>query len=237
MEQSRFNWLENQLGEFNFLLKNKGYVDAMDIALDQVKRQFGNRTNTLIPMIDDVFAAYKNCNIKRLKVVIVANRPYPTFTDNDKPVASGYAYGIRQRVSPIPLPLQSIISAVDLFYSKDSDYTLKRITSAPSNLWGTSLAKSGVLLMNYQLITDYYNPLWSSDLRIFSRVSNITADLIQQKFPTALWCMPKNIELWDYISETRKLEFNPNNDNFVLSNVFDEINKYLIRNGESPIQW
>lgn len=237
MEKTRFDWLESQLGQFNFLLRSKDYVEAMDIALNQVKRQFGTRTNTLIPMSEDVFAAYKNCNLNRLKVVIVANRPYPMLTHIDKPVASGYAYGIREKISPIPLPLQSIISAVDLHYAKDADYTFRRISSDPSKLWGETLAKSGVLLMNYQLVTDTYNPQWSSDQRVFSRVSNITADMIRQKFPTVLWCMPKNIELWDYIPEPRKLEFNPMDDNFVLSNTFDKINNYLITHGESPVQW
>lgn len=237
MDKQRFNWLEDQLGDFNFLLRSPRYVDAIDKALHQVKNRFGDRPNTLIPAINDMFAGYKNCNLNRLKVVIVANRPYPIFTNADKPLASGYAYGVREKVRPIPVALSLITSAIDLHYAKNVDYTIQRMGADISKLWGEKHAKSGVLMINYQLITDNYDPEWSTKARVFNDASNIAADLIRDRFPTTLWCMPKNIELWDYIHENRRIEFNPMDDNFVLSNIFDKINRYLVTHGEAPVQW
>lgn len=237
MNNERFKWLESQLGDFNFLLKSTEYVSAMDLALDQVKHRFRNRQNQIIPGTNDVFAAFKNCNLRRLKVVVVANSPYPTFTNIDKPLASGYAYGIREKVTPIPLALRNIISAVDLMYGSDPSYTINRLTTNPANLWGKNLAAGGVLLMNYQLVTDCYDPMWSTNQRVFDRVSSITVDMIRSRFPTVLWMLPKSLPIWDIIPETRKIEFNPTDDNFILSGVFQKANDYLIRNGESTVQW
>lgn len=237
MDKKRFQWVETQLGEFNFLLRSPQYVSALDIALDQVKNRFKDRQNQLIPMADDVFAAYKYCNLKRLKVVVLANKPYPTFSNIDKPIASGFAYGVRDKVTPIPKSLSNIISAIDLYYQQDPSYTISRLTTNPANLWGTPLAKSGVLLMNYQLVTDSYNPSWVSDQRVFNRVSEITVDLIRHRFPTVLWMVPFTSPVWNIIPETRKIEFNPIDDCFILDNVFKKANEYLIRNGEAPVQW
>lgn len=106
------------------------------------------KVGKIAPLQKDVFKAFKLTPWEKVKVVIVGQDPYPTFT-NDVPDATGLAFGNRRTVLGMSPSLQQIAYAVekDIFNGGpilDFDVTLET--------W----AQQGVLLLNTALTINVF---------------------------------------------------------------------------------
>lgn len=126
--------LKKQFGDWYPILKDVIESDYFQ----GIPKQLGKNYN---PSKENIFKAFRLCQLKDLRVIILGQNPYP-----DKRHATGLAFGIAHDAYDIPPSLQNISKELesDLFDGAPYftfDHTLEN--------W----AKQGVLLLNTALTT------------------------------------------------------------------------------------
>ena len=121
---------ENQKPYFQ-LLKNK------------LNTFLSNHNTKVFPSEDEVFNAFKLCDLNQVKVVILGQDPYPTMGH-----AHGLSFSVKEHVKPLPKSLNNIFKAL----SND----LNQTPPVHGNL--THWAQQGVLLLNAVLTVEEGKP-------------------------------------------------------------------------------
>ena len=111
--------------------------------LKKLNSLFSNQKLKVFPAEDEVFNAFKLCDFKQVKVIILGQDPYPT-----KGHAHGLSFSVREHVKPFPKSLNNIFKAL----SNDLNH--------PPPVHGdlTHWAKQGVLLLNSVLTVEEGKP-------------------------------------------------------------------------------
>lgn len=132
----------------------------------------------ILPTSENTFEAFKYCNFKDLKVIIVGQEPYSSMIGN-APVASGIAFDCSNtgRLQP---SLQYLWTSIKNNFPHD-----KQITEEPSIKW---IAEQGVLFINYSLTVEK-NAI-SSHLKLEPAIfptKNLWESFIKYLFQDALY--------------------------------------------------
>jgi uracil-DNA glycosylase len=135
--------------------------------IDEEYATNGNKNKLVLPVISEIFKAFRVTNPDNFKVLILGQDPYP-----EKNNATGIAFGIRENSARIPPSLQNLIHEIELSQGSlaiDFDYTLR------------SWCDQGVLLLNSSLTVVEGKP--DSHSALWYPVMTLMLDYIVAKFP------------------------------------------------------
>ena len=213
------DWLEPLKPEFRKPYYAKLYKTVMD----------EYHTRRIYPPADDIFNAFALTPLKDVKVVILGQDPY-----HGDGQAHGLCFSVKPQVA-IPPSLENI-------YKELHDDLGCKI---PSHGCLTSWAKQGVLLLNTVLTVQAHKPMSHRGVGWEEFTDAAIAKLNTQDRPIVfiLWGKPAQ--------EKAKMLTNPKHlvlkaphpsplsayRGFFGSKPFSQTNDFLLKNGETPIQW
>lgn len=187
------------------------------------------RETVVFPNADEIFTAFHLTPLEKVKVVILGQDPY-----HNEGQAHGLCFSVKPDVK-IPPSLENI-------YKELHDDLGCKI---PSHGCLTSWAEQGVLLLNTVLTVQAHKPMSHRGIGWEEFTNAVIAKLNEQNRPIVflLWGKPAQ--------EKEKMLTNPNHlvlkaphpsplsayRGFFGSKPFSQTNKFLIKNGEIPIQW
>lgn len=191
------------------------------------------KKGTIAPTQGDIFRAFRMTPYDKVKVVIVGQDPYPTFT-NGMPDATGLAFANRKDVLSLSPSLRMIRNAVENNMDAlhlDFDVSLEK--------W----AKQGVLLLNTALTINIYRrnlhkPLWEK----FTRGILYNLDINKQDLHFVFWGKDaqrfNNINglfhnTYEYMHPTAAVYKNNQWD----CKHFEQINNNLTYDKQETIKW
>ena len=132
--------------------------------IDNAEVKYGN----YYPEKKDIFKFLELTDLRKLKVVVWGQDPYPTLLSNNKPRAQGYAFGVHKEDS-VPGSLRNMHKEMaDNFSSFE----------APKHGDLTYLANQGILFMNYSMCYCPKNP--KAFLNLWNRFVFIIIEIINQ---------------------------------------------------------
>lgn len=150
-----YNEFENSIPEkwLNLIDKNK-----LKYAYDRLKDE-----EEIKPSIENIFNCFKYFNPDEIKVVILAQDPYPT-----QNVADGLAFSCSEYTKKIPKTLNNIINQILIQYNR-YDLLEDKLDINKFNINLEYLAKQKILLLN-TLLTVGDSPM--SHKHIWESISN-----------------------------------------------------------------
>ena len=184
----------------------------------------------IFPKGNEIFKAFELCPFDHVKVVILGQDPYPT-----RGHAHGLCFSVRDNVKPLPKSLQNI------FLELQNDLGVDFPVNGNLESW----ARQGVLLLNSVLTVEEGLPASHA-----TKGWEIFTDAVIAK----LAANRKGLVyiLWGNMAQ-QKAQRVDRTQNLVLCSVhpsplsayrgffgskpFSQSNRYLIGNGQSPIQW
>jgi uracil-DNA glycosylase len=203
-----------------------------------------NNDNIIYPKKEDIFNAFKYCEINEIKVVILGQDCYINSLNKNNiliPQANGLAFSVNKE-HKIPPSLKNIF--------KEMSETIENF-NYPENGNLSYLAKQGVLLLNSALTVEhgksnshalYWQPFTD---KIIKYISDNTENVV-----FILWgnfAKKKKILIDSnkhYIIEGRhpsplsaRYNFKGTDKSFFGHNYFNKCNNYLIENNYTPIKW
>jgi len=230
--------MENELGDWYYKLKPFLEQGKLDNIFNQLKEIKGNKN--IVPRKDDVFNAFKLCQFKDLKVVILGQDPYPQIIKGI-PVAHGLAFSSNVEEFR-PKSLENIFKEIE---NDVYDGFNLNLSVRPVNL--EDWAKQGVLLLNTSLTTFENEP--GAHIKIWHEFTKEVINVINELHSGVIFC------LWGNHAKSYDSMINPFN-HFILysghpsplsankghwfgNEHFSKINKILeINNGkEFKIKW
>ena len=149
------------------------YQDLMkDISrlIGDKEKEVGN----YYPLKNDLFRALEMTPLKKVKVVIWGQDPYPTLKRNGKPRAQGYSFGV-SRDDEVPKSLQNIYKELK---QEIPDF------KPPNHGDLTGWANQGILFMNTSLCYSPKDP--KAYLNLWHRFTNIIIQIINEKVPNCI---------------------------------------------------
>ena len=212
-------WLEALKGEFHQPYYAKLYKTVMQ----------EYQTHKIFPPADDMFNAFHFTPLSQVKVVILGQDPY----HNDGQ-AHGLCFSVKPQVA-IPPSLENI------YQELHDDLGCK----IPSHGCLTSWAKQGVLLLNTVLTVQAHKPMSHRGVGWEEFTDAAIAKLNTQDRPIVfiLWGKPAQ-EKAKMLSNPKHLVLKAPHPSplsayrgFFGSKPFSQTNDFLIKNGETPIQW
>ena len=213
------DWLEPLKPEFRKPYYAKLYKTVMD----------EYHTKRIYPPADDIFNAFALTPLKDVKVVILGQDPY-----HGDGQAHGLCFSVKPQVA-IPPSLENI-------YKELHDDLGCKI---PSHGCLTSWAKQGVLLLNTVLTVQAHKPMSHRGVGWEEFTDAAIAKLNTQDRPIVfiLWGKPAQ-EKAKMLSNPKHLVLKAPHPSplsayrgFFGSKPFSQTNDFLIKNGETPIQW
>jgi len=197
------------------------------------------KTHTIYPPKEEIFNAFKSCDISKTKVVIIGQDPYHNGS------AHGLAFSIKQGKTPVSL--RNILKEVQDDYYQDT-FAFKSAHSTNLSRW----CQQGVLLLNKTLTVDEghansHKKQWSSFIEgVIDKLINFKT---ARKEPLVfiLWgkeaqsVLPEsyNKEYMHIIKSAHPAAeaYSGGNSGFFGSKPFTKCNKFLSDNGQYPISW
>lgn len=141
-----------------FILSKK-----MDFIYDTLKKD--SKKNNIFPVSTDTFNAFKLCDPKNLKVVIIGSEPYTTkYKSNNLPKSDGLFLSCSNSKNRIEPKLEHFLNGIAHDYDLTCQYS--------NNLDLSYLAEQGVLLLNRALtskeeIIGGHIGLWDEFIKFF----------------------------------------------------------------------
>lgn len=133
--------------------------------------------NTQFPSKEVIFKAF-NIDREKTKVIIVGQDPYPNEDiRNQRPVATGLAFGLHDNNSLIQPSLQMIIDELALSYYNDITFDAQNMDLTLQN-W----VDQGVMLLNASLTVDMFSPEGFEDLKKNGKHSNYWREVLMEEF-------------------------------------------------------
>ena len=132
--------LENSWQELLAAEMQKPYFKQL---IEFIEQEYLNKQAKIFPPENQVFRAFNDCPIDKVKVVILGQDPYPT-----KGYAHGLCFSVEENVRPFPKSLNNI------FKELESDLKIPFPENGSLVRW----AKQGVLLLNTVLTVEEGKP-------------------------------------------------------------------------------
>ncbi|QIK56409.1 uracil-DNA glycosylase [Erysipelothrix sp. HDW6A] len=200
----------------------KGYYQKLQ---DTLKKR--RLTQSIYPCEDDVFKAFEYTPYSDVKVVIVGQDPYHQ---------PGQAMGLSFSV-PKDWPLPK--SLINIFKELDDDLCIHN-THGDLSSW----AQQGVLLLNTILTVEDSKPLSHKNIGWETFTDRVLSELGKREKPIVfvLWGKKAQdkkqlIDKHHYFIESSHPSPLGAYRGFIGSHPFSKINDYLIKTGQSPINW
>lgn len=203
---------------------NKSYFQEL---VQFVKGEYASKT--VFPPAKSIFAAFDNCPLDTLKVVIIGQDPYHT-----PGVANGLAFSANKD-NKIPPSLQNIFKEII------SEYGGVMLTAPDLTFW----AKQGVLLLNTTLTVLQGQPMSHKDRgwetftdAVIKKVSDLKTNLVFM-----LWGAHAQKKQTLINSQKHLILTSPHPSPFSVSSGFfgnghfKSANKYLNKHNSSEIKW
>ncbi len=190
--------------------------------IDEIYKQ-----NNICPKKENVFNAFKFCNLNDLKIVIFGQDPY-----YQKNVADGLAFSTQENKTPASL--------VNIFKELKNEFPDFICNSNNLQLW----AQQGILLLNTSLTVEQDKPLSHKEKWDFLIYDII--DLINQNNKNVIFLLWGNqAKKWKkfidinkhYVLETSHPSPLSANKGFLGSNIFQKSNNLLKKLDKKPIDW
>ena len=190
--------------------------------IDEIYKQ-----NNICPKKENVFNAFKFCNLNDLKIVIFGQDPY-----YQKNVADGLAFSTKENKTPASL--------VNIFKELKNEFPNFICNSNNLQLW----AQQGILLLNTSLTVEQDKPLSHKEKWDFLIYDII--DLINQNNKNVIFLLWGNqAKKWKkfidinkhYVLETSHPSPLSANKGFLGSNIFQKSNNLLKKLDKKPIDW
>lgn len=217
------------------------WIDLLKPNLQNIIDQLADvPADQLCPPSHQIFEFARHTTIKNIKVIILAQDPYPTRGD-----AHGLAFSSMKRIPPSLVNIHKCLTKSNLISQGDQKQS--------GNL--TSWAKQGVLLLNTALTTIVVKPnahtkLWNT--YVFDLIVNMCNILeippilllwgnnaktcesyIIQHLETSKWPF---IMTWCHPSPLAQGRL-PDEAKFVNCPHFIDVNKMLVQRNQTPIDW
>ena len=197
------------------------------------------QTHTVYPPKEEVFNAFKSCDISKTKVVIVGQDPYHNGS------AHGLAFSIKQGSTPVSL--RNILKEVqDDYYA--NNFAFKSAHSTNLSRW----CNQGVLLLNKTLTVDKghansHKKYWEGFIQLVINTLIDFKEARKQPLVFILWgkeaqsVLPEKYNE-EYIHVIKSAHpaaeaYSGGNSGFFGSKPFTKCNKFLNDRGEYPISW
>jgi len=193
---------------------------------DKVKLAYKN--NTVYPKSENIFNAYKLCGYDSCKVVIIGQDPYHGYNQ-----ANGLSFSVNSGVTAPP-------SLVNIFKELYDDLGIKRSETDLSG-W----AKQGVLLLN-RVLTVQAKVAYSHDDLGWQNFTLNTVHFLNNKETAIVFVLwgRKARELKPFINVDKHFIIESEHPSplsasrgFFGSKPFSKINEYLVKSGQSTIDF
>lgn len=203
---------------------------------DRIVRSLSSKHKVICPRMQDIFKAFKQCSPSNLRVVLLAQDPYPTLRKGN-PTATGLAFANAKDT-----PEDSYSQSLDVLKESVIDYTIphRTITFDPSlEKW----AMQGVLLLNSALTCEVGKPgshalLWRpftktllTNLQYHSGIVYVLMGTAAQSFEPYI-----NTKL-NHVVRIRHPAWYARQKVKMPSSVWKEINEVLINAEGQGIEW
>lgn len=216
------SWAKQLENEFS-----KPYFEAL---IDFVKSEYEKNSGGVFPKRSEIFRAFDSCSFENVKVVILGQDPYPT-----RGHAHGLCFSVEADVHPLPKSLNNIYNEIE------TDIGRPFHEHGDLNRW----AEQGVLLLNSVLTVregeadSHKNKGWE----LFTdAVINCLNDN-KQGIVYLLWGA-KAMKKAENVSRDKNLILTAPHPSplssyrgFFGCKHFSKTNDYLVRQGESAIEW
>jgi uracil-DNA glycosylase len=195
-----------------------------------VKNEYAQNPGRIFPAGNEIFRAFDLCSPSKVKVVILGQDPYPT-----KGHAHGLCFSVNDKVKPLPKSL------VNIFKELESDLSIQ----APANGDLSNWAEQGVLMINTVLTVreglpdSHSGKGWEkfTDAAI-QHLANSRSELVY-----VLWGAKAQKKV-EYIDTHKNLIISSPHPSplsahrgFFGSKPFSRINEYLLKKGQTQINW
>ncbi|TNF46657.1 MAG: uracil-DNA glycosylase [Bacteroidetes bacterium] len=216
--------------EWKSLLKDEFEKPYFHELITFVKNEYAQHPGRIFPAGNEIFRAFDLCPPSKVKVVILGQDPYPT-----KGHAHGLCFSVDEKVKPLPKSL------VNIFKELESDLSIQ----APSNGDLSNWAQQGVLLINTVLTVreglpdSHSGKGWEkfTDAAI-QHLANSRSELVY-----VLWGAKAQKKV-EYIDTQKNLIISSPHPSplsahrgFFGSKPFSRINEYLLKKGQTQINW
>ena len=195
-----------------------------------VKNEYAQNPGRIFPAANEIFRAFDLCPPSKVKVVILGQDPYPT-----KGHAHGLCFSVDEKVKPLPKSL------INIFKELESDLSIQ----VPANGDLSNWAQQGVLLINTVLTVreglpdSHSGKGWEkfTDAAI-QHLANSRSELVY-----VLWGAKAQKKV-EYIDTQKNLIISSPHPSplsahrgFFGSKPFSRINEYLLKKGQTQINW
>lgn len=187
--------------------------------------------NNVLPGLHNMFKAYEETPLDKVKVVILGQDPYPTPGH-----ANGLSFSVNPDVNPLPKSLKNIYKELE------TDLGIKPPLNGDLTFW----ANQGVLLLNSTLTVIAGKPNSHQDYG-WKQLTDETITLISEYNKNVVFI------LWGNNARSKIHLIKNKKDHLIIesahpsplsahrgffgSKPFSKTNEYLIKNGLEPIKW
>jgi uracil-DNA glycosylase len=219
--------LENSWQELLAAEMQKPYFKQL---IEFIEQEYLNKQAKIFPPENQVFRAFNDCPIDKVKVVILGQDPYPT-----KGYAHGLCFSVEENVRPFPKSLNNI------FKELESDLKIPFPENGSLVRW----AKQGVLLLNTVLTVEEGKP--ESHAKIgWEKFTDATITLLNQHSDGIVYL------LWGAKAQEKAALVDPMKNcilksahpsplsayrGFLGCKHFSQTNSYLVNQGKEKISW
>ena len=219
--------LENSWQELLAAEMQKPYFKQL---IEFIEQEYLNKQTKIFPPENQVFRAFNDCPIDKVKVVILGQDPYPT-----KGHAHGLCFSVEENVRPFPKSLNNI------FKELESDLKIPFPKNGSLVRW----AKQGVLLLNTVLTVEEGKP--ESHAKIgWEKFTDAAITLLNQHSDGIVYL------LWGAKAQEKAVLVNPVKNcilksahpsplsayrGFLGCKHFSQTNSYLVNQGKEKISW
>lgn len=208
------------------VIKEKEYAKELHTFLDEEYAHY-----VIYPKRENIFNAFKACELDKVKVVIFGQDPY-----HEPGQAMGLAFSVPNNV-PLPPSLQNIYREIDNEYNRPLSYHGGDLTY---------LAKQGVLLLNTVLTVREHQPQsHNNNLYRYLIMDIVKAlDALDQPLVFMLWGGNAK-KFAPYLTNENHLVLTANHPSPLSANKggwfgnghFKKANDYLLSHGLTQIKW
>ena len=213
---------------WDFILKEEFTSEYYQNLREFLKKEYFSKT--IYPPMDDIFNAFKYTDFDNVKAVILGQDPY-----HGEGQAHGLCFSVKQGIKPPP-------SLINIYKEQKDDLGIDQPFSCGEL---TKWAKQGVLLLNTVLTVREGSPNSHKGMG-WELLTDKVIDILNKREKPIVFI------LWGANARSKKkLITNPNHliiesahpsplsayNGFFGSKPFSKTNDFLVKTGQSPIDW
>ena len=198
--------------------------------MSYIVSEYLTKSEMVFPDKDQIFRAFSECPIDKVKVVILGQDPYPTIGH-----AHGLCFSVEEDVKPFPKSL------VNIFKEIETDLNIPFPENGSLVRW----AKQGVLLLNSVLTVregeagSHINKGWEKFTdAVISELNNNLEGIVYLLWGSKAQEKGKSIDISkNYVLSSVHPSPLSSYRGFLGCKHFSKTNEYLVSKGKTPIFW